>query len=238
MPEDRAFVRRAFAAIAGRYDLMNTLGSFGVERLWRRAAVAALELRKDTRVLDLCAGTMTVSADVARAAGGVRVTALDFCPEMLAVGTRRIGNGALRQIERVCAEGERIPVRDATFDGAIVTYGVRNLADPAAGIGEVFRVLKPGGRFVILEFTRPDSPVFAPVYRFYLGRVMPVIGALVTRSREAYHYLSRSVGDFMEPAELLGLLAGAGFRGPSVTRRTLGIVGLYTADKPRSDDTT
>jgi demethylmenaquinone methyltransferase/2-methoxy-6-polyprenyl-1,4-benzoquinol methylase len=232
MPEDRAFVKQAFANIARRYDLMNTLGSFGIERLWRRSAVAALELRKDTRVLDLCAGTMTVSADVVRAAGGVRVTALDFCPEMLAVGTERLGNGALQSIERVCAEGERIPFGDATFDGAIVTYGVRNLHDPAAGVREVFRVLKPGGRFVILEFTRPRSPVFAPVYRFYLGRIMPVIGALVTRSREAYHYLSRSIGEFMEPGELLGLLEGAGFHGPSVSHLTFGIVGLYRADKP------
>lgn len=232
-PAEKREVKDAFSAIARRYDLMNTLCSLGIERNWRRHAVAALDLKKNTRVLDLCAGTLTVSADVAKAAGGVRVAALDFCPEMLQAGVRRRKRHELDWIDPVCGEGERIPFRSGVFDGAIATYGVRNLADPEAGICEIYRVLKPGARFVILEFTRPESPLFAPLYGFYLGRVMPLIGALVTGSWNAYDYLSRSVRTFMEPERLMGLLAAAGFGPARVEHRTLGIVGIYTAAKPQ-----
>jgi len=230
--EKKDEVLRSFRAIRDRYDLMNRMASFGIERRWRRMAVEALRLKKETHILDLCAGTMTVSADVARAAGGVRVTALDLCPEMLLAGRRRIEGEEKERIFALCSEGERIPAADAVFDGAIATYGVRNLRDPDAGIREVFRVLKPGGRFVILEFTRPKTPLFRALYRFYVGRIMPLAGALVTGSPEAYHYLARSIGAFMEPEELVALLGRAGFRGASFSRHTLGIVGLYQADKP------
>ncbi len=232
MSKDKADVQEAFRAIARRYDLMNTLCSFGAERSWRQKAVAALDLRKNVRILDLCAGTLTVSADLVHAAAGVRVTAVDFCAEMLQVGEERLKKDELRSIDRICAEGEKIPVRSGTHDGAIVTYGVRNLYDPTAGVNEVFRVLKPGGRFVILEFTRPTGRFFAPLYRFYTARVMPVMGAFVAGSRNAYDYLSRSIGDFMEPKQLLGMLERAGFSRPRLERHSAGIVGIYTALKP------
>jgi demethylmenaquinone methyltransferase / 2-methoxy-6-polyprenyl-1,4-benzoquinol methylase len=234
MSDKRTEVRNSFSAIAGRYDLMNSLCSFGVERRWRRIAVETLRLKKEMRVLDLCAGTMTVSVDVAHAAGGVRVTALDFCPEMLQAGRNRLKPHDLEWIDPVCAEGEKIPIADGTFDGAIVTYGVRNLHDTKAGVNEVFRVLKPGGRFVILEFTRPTLPIFRTLYHLYVARIMPALGALVTRSPEAYHYLSRSIGEFMDPGELIALLEGAGFEEAGIKRLTFGIVGLYTAVKPES----
>ncbi len=233
MSKDKDDVSSAFRAIARRYDLMNTLCSFGAERSWRQKAVAALDCRKEMRILDLCAGTMTVSADVVHAAAGVRVTAVDFCAEMLHVGERRLKQDELLFIDRICAEGEKIPVRSDTHDGAIATYGVRNLYDPAAGMAEVFRVLKPGGKFVILEFTRPTGSFFAPLFRFYTARVMPVVGGIVAGSRGAYDYLSRSIGDFMDPEQFMGMMEKAGFRQARLERHTAGIVGIYTALKPK-----
>lgn len=232
MSKDKSDVSSAFRAIARRYDLMNALCSFGTERSWRQKAVAALDCRKETRILDLCAGTMTVSADVVHAAAGVRVTAVDFCAEMLQVGAGRLKHDELLSIDRICAEGEKIPLRSGTHDGAIATYGVRNLYDPEAGMGEVFRVLKPGSRFVVLEFTRPTGTLFAPLYRFYTARIMPVVGGIVAGSRTAYDYLSRSIGDFMEPAQLMEMMEKAGFRQTRIERHTAGIVGIYTALKP------
>jgi len=232
MSKDKGDVLAAFRAIAGRYDLMNTLCSFGAERSWRQKAVAALDCGKEMRILDLCAGTMTVSADVVHAAAGVRVSAVDFCAEMLQVGAGRLKRDEILSIDRICAEGEKIPLRSGTHDRAIATYGVRNLYDPAAGMREVFRVLKPGGRFVILEFTRPTGKLFAPLYRFYTARIMPVIGGIVAGSRGAYDYLSRSIGDFMEPARLMEMMEAAGFRQARLERHTCGIVGIYTALKP------
>ncbi len=234
MPDDRKHVREYFARIARRYDLVNSLCSFGIERRWRQAAVAALELKKETRLLDLCAGTMTVSADAARAAAGVRVIAVDFCREMLCAGIRRSRNGVLRQIEPVCGTGENLPLRDGVFDGAIMTYGIRNLTDPAKGLAEIHRVLKPSGRLVILEFTRPDHALFRPIYGFYLGRIMPLFGSVLAGSWKAYRYLSTSIESFMPPETLLGLLEKAGFRGAAVERLTLGTVGIYSAHKPKA----
>jgi len=233
--QEKQEVRDAFRRIAGRYDLMNALCSFGIERWWRRRAVAALEVQPASYLLDLCAGTLTVSADIVRAGRGVRVLALDFCAEMLLVGEERLSPEpeVLQRIDRVCAEGEAIPVREHTFDGAIVTYGVRNLADPRAGLAEMQRVLKPGARLVILEFTRPSLPFFRAFYHFYLGRIMPLIGAAVAGSCGAYEYLSTSIGAFMEPAILLEMLRDVGFEKPCMSRHTLGTVGLYRAQKPR-----
>lgn len=232
MEKTKENVRLAFTRIARRYDLMNSLTSFGVDKLWRQSAVTALELKRNQHILDLCAGTLTLSADVLGAAEDIRVAALDFCHDMLQVGTERLPRESLARIDLVCADGEKIPFRDSVFDGTIMAYGIRNLCVPGAGLAEVYRVLKPGGRLVILEFTRPDNPLFGSIYSIYKGLLMPAAGSLITGSRQAYKYLSRSIEEFMEPEDLIRLMEETGFEKAACSRLTLGIVGVYTAVRP------
>jgi demethylmenaquinone methyltransferase/2-methoxy-6-polyprenyl-1,4-benzoquinol methylase len=219
------FVREKFAAISPRYDLLNTLLSFGVDASWRRAVARELPAARYPLVLDVCAGTLPLARELKRDARR-QVIALDFCPEMLACGRSK---GP--PIPLLCADGQLLPLRAGAVDGATVAFGVRNLASPGAGVAEMHRVLKPGGRAVILEFSRPKGPLFGRLYRLYLARVLPAVGGLVSGDREAYGYLASSIGAFMEPAELAGLMHQAGFRSVRHRPLTMGIVTMYVGDK-------
>jgi demethylmenaquinone methyltransferase/2-methoxy-6-polyprenyl-1,4-benzoquinol methylase len=225
-------VRTAFAAIAPRYDLLNTVLSLGVEIGWRRRTVRRLAPREGERVLDLCAGTLTLSRDLLRhAKGRAAITSLDFCLEMLDVGMDRLQPSEAEGIHAVCGDAEKIPLPDRTFDGAAVTYGIRNLVDVEKGLAEIHRVLKPGGRLVILDFLKPRAPGFASLYRFYLTRVLPRIGGVISGSRAAYQHLADSIQAFMEPDQLSSSLAKAGFDQIELEVMTLGIAGLFHAVK-------
>jgi demethylmenaquinone methyltransferase/2-methoxy-6-polyprenyl-1,4-benzoquinol methylase len=214
-----------FTAIAPRYDLVNLILSFNLDTRWRRAAVKRLgwERRPDGTYLDLCAGTLDLAATLARARG-FRGTVLgaDFVIPMLARG-----RGKAARTRPVGADALTLPFADARFDGAMVAFGVRNLADLDAGLREAHRVLRPGARFVVLEFT---TPRFAPVralYLFYFRRVLPAIGRAVSKHRDAYTYLPESVLDFPEPDALARRLEGAGFSNVGYEVLTGGICALH-----------
>ena len=218
-------MRRLFTAIAPRYDFLNHLLSLNVDRAWRRAAVARLgwEARPDGVYLDLCAGTLDLAATLARAPGfRGRVVGADFVVPMLARGIRKAPRAA-----PVAADALELPFSDGRFDGAMVGFGVRNLADLDHGLREARRVLRPGSRFVVLEFTTPRFAPLRALYLFYFRRVLPAIGRAVSKHREAYTYLPESVAAFPSPEALAERLVAAGFRDVGYELRTGGICAIH-----------
>src|SRR2546425_1652312 len=221
----RSYVRGMFAAIAPRYDFLNHLLSLNVDRRWRRAAVKRLrwETRPAGVYLDLCSGTMDLAALLARQPGfHGRVVGADFVVPML-----ERGRGKAERALPVGADVLELPFPDAAFDGTMVAFGVRNLADLDAGLAEAARVTKPGGRFVVLEFATPRFAPLRALYLFYFRRVLPAIGRAVSKHRDAYTYLPESVLAFPEPAALARRLAAAGFRDVSWELLTSGICAVH-----------
>ena len=205
----RAYVRRMFAAVAPRYDLLNHLLSLNLDRRWRRAAVARLgwEARPDGVYLDLCAGTMDLAAALGREPRfRGRVIGADFVVPML-----ELGRGKSARAAPVAADALLLPFPDRAFDGALVGFGVRNLTDLDAGLRETARVLRPGARFVVLEFATPRFAPLRAAYLFYFRRVLPAIGRAVSKHRDAYTYLPESVKTFPDPEALAARMRAAGF---------------------------
>jgi demethylmenaquinone methyltransferase/2-methoxy-6-polyprenyl-1,4-benzoquinol methylase len=225
--EQRRFVREMFTAIAPRYDLLNRLLSLGIDRRWRRAAVDRLgwEARPDGLYLDACAGTLDLAAELARRRSFAgRVVGADFSARML-----RLGAGKARPdvVRPAAADALELPFPDGSFDGAMVAFGVRNLTDLGAGLAELARVLKPGARLVILEFTTPAWAPFRALYLFYFHRLLPLIGRAVSGHPTAYSYLPASVSAFPAPDALLEALGTAGFRDGGYSLLTGGIAALH-----------
>ena len=205
----RHYVREMFTAIAPRYDLLNHLLSLNVDRRWRRQAVDRLDWERvpDGRYLDLCSGTLDLAAGLARRPGFAgQVVGADFVLPMLALGRHKS-----ERTVPVNADALELPFPSETFDGATVGFGVRNLADLPAGLAEAARVLRPGARFVILEFTTPSWQPLRAAYLFYFRRLLPLIGRMVSRHGDAYSYLPESVLAFPEPAALAELMRQNGF---------------------------
>ncbi len=221
------YVRDKFSSISGRYDLINSLLSFRLDRYWRWRTVRMLRDFPSGRVLDLCAGTMPLSRALIKAAPKRGVLAVDFCYEMLKAGM----TGLSGRIVPVCGDGEKIPAANASFWGVTVAFGVRNLGRTMDGLREMHRVIKPGGRLLILEFSRPTVPVIKQGYNFYLNHVLPKLAGLVSGDRDAYEYLASSIAAFYEPAELMGMMKDAGFATVKRVPLTFGVVSVYLGFK-------
>jgi demethylmenaquinone methyltransferase/2-methoxy-6-polyprenyl-1,4-benzoquinol methylase len=218
-----------FTAIAPRYDLLNHLLSLNVDRRWRRRAVARLgwEARPDGMYLDVCAGTMDLAATLARARGfRGRVIGADFVVPML-----RRGRVKAERTAPVGADALSLPFPEAQFDGAMVAFGVRNLADVDRGFAEAARVLKPGARFVVLEFATPRFAPLRAAYLFYFRHILPAIGRAVSKHRDAYTYLPESVLAFPDPDGLNARLRAAGFTEPRYDLLTGGICAVHYATR-------
>jgi demethylmenaquinone methyltransferase / 2-methoxy-6-polyprenyl-1,4-benzoquinol methylase len=224
-------VQDMFSAIAPRYDLLNHLLSLNIDKLWRRRAVDILLNGNDpgARYLDACAGTMDLSVELAkRVAFSGDVFASDFAYPMLAAGVSKVRN---KRIAVACADALRLPVRDGEFAGVMVGFGVRNLASLTAGIAELTRVLAPGGKLVILEFTTPSWQPFRALYLSYFKHVLPTVGKLISKHGSAYSYLPASVLEFPEPPKLAEMMRHAGLRDVKWETRTGGIVAIHSAVK-------
>jgi demethylmenaquinone methyltransferase/2-methoxy-6-polyprenyl-1,4-benzoquinol methylase len=214
-----------FTAIAPRYDFLNHLLSLNVDRSWRRSAVARLgwEARPDGVYVDLCAGTMDLAAQLARSPGfSGTVLGADFVVPMLVRG-----RGKAPRARPVGADALALPFPGATFDGALVGFGVRNLADLDAGLVEAARVLKPGARFVILDLATPTFAPLRAAYLFYFRRILPAIGRMVSKHRDAYTYLPESVLGFPAPDALARRLTAAGFSKVGFDLLTGGICAVH-----------
>ena len=220
-----------FDAIAGRYDFLNHLLSAGIDTRWRARAVRSLRLTGEERVLDLCTGTADLAIASARAQPGARcVVGVDFASGMLRLGSAKLLRDSLSaRVSLVRADATRVPLVDASVDAVSMAFGIRNVEDPAGGCGEIHRVLRPGGRLAILEFAVPTAAALSAVYLWYLRRVLPRIGRLVSRHEAAYAYLPASIDAFSSPDEFVKILRQAGFVDVIANRLTFGSVILYTA---------
>jgi demethylmenaquinone methyltransferase/2-methoxy-6-polyprenyl-1,4-benzoquinol methylase len=229
--EKRAYVRRIFSEIAPRYDLLNHVLSFNVDRLWRRVAIRVLawDHAPEGIYVDVCAGTMDVGAELATRAGfrGLVVGA-DFAEAMLRAGAGKAPRSLLAPI---VADALALPMADGSAAGAIVAFGVRNLVDLDAGLREARRVLRPGARLVILEFSTPRSPLVRAAYHFYFRRVLPYVGRVVSGHRSAYRYLPESVAQFPDGAQLARRMGDAGFRNVQWRALTFGVAALHWGER-------
>ncbi len=208
-PAKRAYVREMFAAIAPTYDRLNRVISLSLDQRWRRRAVQSLgwDARPDGTYLDLCAGTLDFAATLSRAPGfRGRIIGADFVTEML-----QLGRNKAPRIAPVTADAVTLPFPNAMFDGATVGWGLRNLADLDTGLREVARVLRPGARLVVLEMSDPPFAPYRALYHFYFRRVLPWIGRLVSKHRNAYSWLPESARFFPGPAALAERLRQDGF---------------------------
>jgi demethylmenaquinone methyltransferase/2-methoxy-6-polyprenyl-1,4-benzoquinol methylase len=223
-----------FDAIAPRYDLLNHLLSGGLDLRWRAKAVRALALRGGETVLDLCTGTADLAIASATASpGAAAVVGVDFAGQMLRLGHGKLARrGLASRIRLVQGDAMCIPLASASVDAATVAFGIRNVERPETAFADVFRVLRPGGRFAILEFGVPRVPGVRQAYLAYFRHLLPRIGSLISGHASAYTYLPASVGSFPEPAQVMASLAATGFSQIKADSLSLGIVYLYSALKP------
>jgi demethylmenaquinone methyltransferase/2-methoxy-6-polyprenyl-1,4-benzoquinol methylase len=226
-----AYVRGVFEQIAPRYDLLNHLLSLNIDRLWRRRALRALAWQRapDGNYLDLCAGTLDMGAALSREPDfhGFVVGA-DFAVPMLRAGSGKAPRSALAP---VAADAQRLPLRDASLEGVMVSFGIRNVASLDAALREVHRVLTPGATFVILEFTTPRFRLVRMLYHFYFHRLLPRIGGMISGHRSAYRYLPQSVAHFPAEPALARRMTAAGFRDVRWESLTLGIAAIHVGRK-------
>jgi demethylmenaquinone methyltransferase / 2-methoxy-6-polyprenyl-1,4-benzoquinol methylase len=227
----RAYVRRVFSEIAPRYDLLNHVLSLNIDRGWRRAALAELrwQERPAGNYLDLCAGTLDIGAMLARTNGFLgTVIGADFAEPMLRKG---VGKADARKLTPVTADALALPLPDGSMDGAIVGFGVRNLADLDEGFREVRRVLSPGSRFVVLEFSTPPMALVRAAYRVYSHFVLPAIGRIVSGHPTAYTYLPESVDGFPDAHELADRMSAAGFVNVRWRHLTFGVAAIHVGER-------
>jgi demethylmenaquinone methyltransferase/2-methoxy-6-polyprenyl-1,4-benzoquinol methylase len=225
---EKSKVRELFDSIATRYDLANDILSFGYHRVWERRAVRALDLRPGMILLDLGAGSGRITARVLAAQPRLKHALLvDLSEQMLRIAQRSLARWPV--VQCVSGDGEALPLRDEAMDAAILAYCLRNIPDRSLAIEQLGRVLRSGGRLVILEFSAPASRWFAPIYFFYLCRIIPIIGGLVTGHPEAYVHLRDSIGEFPSVNATRLMLEDSGFRVIETCPLSLGVATLYVA---------
>jgi demethylmenaquinone methyltransferase/2-methoxy-6-polyprenyl-1,4-benzoquinol methylase len=230
-------IRRMFAAIAPRYDLLNHLLSLHIDRYWRLRTTRLVPPKGDEPILDLCTGTGDLALAYDRAAlGRVRIVAADFCHEMLVLAyektARKQASDRIRYLE---ADAQQLPFPDNQFQITTVAFGLRNISDTDRGLAEMVRVTRPGGRVAILEFSQPRGWLFGRLYRFYFRQVLPRIGQAISRSTDnAYHYLPASVLEFPDGAALAERLRRHGLTEVRWHPFTFGVATLYVGTKTGS----
>jgi len=227
--EKTSRVRGVFNSVAGRYDVMNDLMSGGMHRLWKAAFITWLRPRAEMHLLDLAGGTGDIAFRFL-ASGGGRVTVTDINQEMLFVGKSRArGRRIDSNIEWLCADGESLPIPDASVDVVTCAFGIRNMTDKPRALAEMCRVLKPGGRFLCLEFSRLALPGLEGLYDKYSFQVVPSLGRLVADDEESYRYLAESIRTFPDQDTFANMIASAGLDNVSYRNLSGGIAAMHSA---------
>ena len=227
-------VREMFATIAARYDLLNHVLSGNIDKRWRRRVAKTLSVTlsdRDARVLDVACGTGDLSLTLCEN-GQARIVGIDFCRPMLDIAASKATRlGTL--IPFVEGDALDLPFGDRSFEAVTIAFGLRNLASVEAGFRELLRVLKPGGKVAVLEFSKPGAPMLRSLFKIYFTRVLPLLGGLISGSKSAYQYLPDSVSRFPDQSELASVMKEAGFEEISFENLTGGIAALHLGTRPR-----
>lgn len=228
--EKPAYVQRLFSRLALRYDLMNDVMTMGLHRLWKKRACRLLELNPGGTVLDVCCGTGDLEFYLAKM--GMDVTGLDFCAEMLDIARRRMQQAGLARLENCFVQGDAmaLPFEENRFDGAIISYGLRNVSDYETCLREMRRVVKPGGRIVILDMSHPN-PVMNALSTFYRFTVVPLLGKCLADDPEAYRYLTHSIYFYLSQQRLVGLMQQVGLRNVRFENKLGGVCAIHRGVK-------
>ncbi len=226
-------VRQVFDSVASRYDIMNDLMSFGIHRLWKRYAIELAGVRKGQKVLDLAAGTGDLSARFAGLVGPKgEVIFSDINAAMLEQGRQRMVNdGLVGNVYYVQADAQHLPFPDNHFDCVTIAFGLRNVTDKQLALNAMYRVLKPGGRLLVLEFSRVEMQPLKSGYDFYSFKLLPKIGKLITNDEESYRYLAESIRMHPDQETLKGMMESAGFERTEFFNLTAGIVAVHRGYK-------
>ena len=230
--EKEGLVREVFSSVARRYDLMNDLMSGGIHRLWKDAMVEWLDPRPGQSFLDVAGGTGDIALRIAEAArkrgGKAQIAVCDINADMLGEGVRRARARGEHAISWICGDAEKLPIPDASVDAYTIAFGIRNVPRIEVALAEAFRVLRPGGRFLCLEFSTVDVPGLDALYDLYSFNVIPALGRSVAGDAEAYRYLVESIRRFPKPQAFAAMIAAAGLRRASAQPLTGGIVALHS----------
>lgn len=231
MPTNKdKFVRNVFSIVAPHVDPLSTAFSFGLCHSWRRTLVSLAGVKSDDKVLDVCSGTGEVAVLLMKEIGeGGSVTGVDFCEAMLAIAKEKIG--PQKNLSLVVANAKEMSFPDSSFDLVTVAFGMRNIPDTAAAIREIKRVLKPGGRFLTLELTKPIKKWLVPIYRWYIFKVIPFVGKVITKNALPYSYLPVSIETYYSPDEYKNIIKECGFSQIEVHPLSVGIATIYSAVK-------
>lgn len=225
------FIQQIFTVVAPYVDSLSSGFSFWLDHLWRRKAVTLSGIHEGQKVLDVCSGTGELSFLLAQKVGpNGSVIGADFCDNMLALARKKAG-GNWSNVSFIFSDAKKLPFPDKSFDAVTVSFGMRNIPDTQLALQEICRVLRPGGTFVCLELTRPQSRWFLLLYQWYVFRVMPFIGKLVVKASAPYLYLPRSINAFYQPSEFKTLIERSGFSDVRVNSFTMGVATLYRAAK-------
>ncbi len=227
--KDPVKIQTMFSTIAHRYDLLNKVLSLGIDRYWRKFAVNKLPKSENASFLDVATGTCDVSLEIIKQhSPGTKVVGVDFSEGMLKLGKEKVRlAGLAERIDVHFADVTELPFDDNVFDASIIAFGIRNVHDFEKGISEMGRVVKSGGKLVILEFTSIQNPVFKVPYRFYIKKILPFIGELISGKKGAYKYLPSSMLEFPGPEEFKKIMESTGLQNVQYHKLSLGIVAVH-----------
>ncbi|MFH1449392.1 MAG: bifunctional demethylmenaquinone methyltransferase/2-methoxy-6-polyprenyl-1,4-benzoquinol methylase UbiE [bacterium] len=229
---DKKELSRLFSAIAPKYNLLNHLLSLNMDRRWRKTLVEWARVKPGEKILDVCTGTGDIALEFAKKVLCKEIVAIDISEKMLLMAKQKGKKIKLqKEIVFLLGDGLCLPFRDETFDIATISFGLRNLSNYQKGLAEMGRILKPGGRLLILEFSPPEETSFSTLYQLYLSKFVPLLGRIISGSEEAYTYLSSSIQGFLKEEEILKLMSSNQLKNLFSKKLTGGIVSLYGGER-------